>query len=169
MYILSSISHLFFFSLEETLHIYIIHKCCGKAASYISSWINHPHLLSMYVFISLMFPWLVNAETHYWVRCIGTKGYRERRTKGGTRRRSLMSFDLPPAVLAQSADTRVYTHLSAPITLSQCHPACWSNSSIFKSWPGHRELTNSMCCVFNAIWPSHSVWLHITHTRTHII
>lgn len=48
---------------------------------------------------------------------LGTEGKMDkgRRVEGGIRRRSLLSFDQPPAVLAQSADTQAYAHTSTPV------------------------------------------------------
>lgn len=56
-----------------------------------------------------MWPALVVCTSDEMNRDSGTGGEmdKERRVEGGIRRRSLMSFDWPPAVLAQSADTQV--------------------------------------------------------------
>ncbi|XP_070693525.1 protein diaphanous homolog 1 [Pempheris klunzingeri] len=51
---------------------------------------------------------------------LGTEGEMDkgRRVEGGIRRRSLMSFDYPPAVLAQSADTRAPSNITTTLPIS---------------------------------------------------
>lgn len=69
---------------------------------------------------------------------------KESGAEGGVRGRSLTSCDWPPAVLAQLLTHKCsfsQTHLSTPITLSQCHCAFCSPSSIFISQPGSHGQT----------------------------